>query len=435
MFKYFPHTEEDIKRMLKKVNLNSLDDLFKDVPQKILKDGKYDLKDGIGEQQLIKEITEIAKLNKELKIFRGAGAYDHYTPSVVPFLASRSEFATSYTPYQPEVSQGTLQYIFEFQSYITELTQMDASNASVYDGATAAAEAMFMAASATRKNKILVSKTVNPRTIDVIKSYAHFRDIEVVLVDEKDGVTVDDFLVEEIAGIIIQYPNYYGIIEDYQKIIDKVHQAKGLVIMISDLQSLAVLKSPGSLGADIAVGDGQSLGIPLQFGGPYVGYMATTKKYLRRLPGRICGVTKDVDEKRGFVLTLQAREQHIRREKATSNICSNQSLMALWVTIYLSVMGKDGMEKINEICYNNALYLKERLLKTNHFEEVYNKPFIKEFVLKANFNPEKIEEILLDKGYLTGLHIGDNKILFAVTEKYNKEEIDKFVEVLTDAIR
>lgn len=435
MFKYFPHTEEDIKQMLKKVNLTNLDDLFNDVPKKILKDGKYDFVDGISEQQLINEMEEIAKTNKKLKIFRGAGAYDHYVPSVVPYLASRSEFATSYTPYQPEVSQGTLQYIFEFQSYITELTEMDASNASVYDGATAAAEAMFMATSATRKNKILVSKTVNPRTIDVIVSYAHFRNIEIVFVDEVAGVTKGDFDTENIAGIIVQYPNYYGIIEDYQNIINKVHDARGLVIMISDLQSLAVLKSPGSLGADIAVGDGQSLGIFLQFGGPYVGYMATTKKLLRRLPGRICGITKDVDGKRGFVLTLQAREQHIRREKATSNICSNQSLMALWVTIYLSVMGKDGMEKINEICYNNALYLKESLLKTKHFNEVYHKPFIKEFVLKADFNPEKIEEILLNKGYLTGLHIGDNKILFAVTEKYDKNEIDKFVEVLTDALR
>jgi glycine dehydrogenase subunit 1 len=253
-------------------------------------------------------------------------------------------------------------------------------------------------------------------------------------VAEKDYETVKDFDAEDIAGMIVQYPNYYGIIEDYKELIDKVHEARGLVIMISDLQSLAVLKSPGELGADIAVGDGQSLGIPLQFGGPYVGYMATTSKYVRRLPGRICGVTKDVDGKRAFVLTLQAREQHIRREKANSNICSNQSLMALWVTIYLSVMGKSGMEKINEVCYNNASYLKEKLLKTKHFKEVYNKPFIKEFVLEANFDYKKVEDVLLDKGYLTGLHIGDNKILFAVTEKYDKKEIDKFVEVLENAI-
>lgn len=434
MFKYFPHTEEDIKQMLKKAGVNSIDDLFKDIPKQILEKAKYDLKDGISEHQLIKEMEEIASLNKGLKVFRGAGAYDHYTPSVIPFLVSRGEFATSYTPYQPEVSQGTLQYIFEFQSYVCELTGMDASNASVYDGATAAAEAMFMATGATRKNKILVSKTVNPRTIDVIKTYAHFRGIEVLLVAEKDYETVKDFDAEDIAGMIVQYPNYYGIIEDYKELIDKVHEARGLVIMISDLQSLAVLKSPGELGADIAVGDGQSLGIPLQFGGPYVGYMATTSKYVRRLPGRICGVTKDVDGKRAFVLTLQAREQHIRREKANSNICSNQSLMALWVTIYLSVMGKSGMEKINEVCYNNASYLKEKLLKTKHFKEVYNKPFIKEFVLEANFDYKKVEDVLLDKGYLTGLHIGDNKILFAVTEKYDKKEIDKFVEVLENAI-
>lgn len=435
MFKYFPHTKQDIEKMLSKIGVNNIDDLFKDVPNEIIKDAKYNLEKGKSEFELINEMKEIANFNKELKIFRGAGAYDHYTPSIIPYLASRSEFMTSYTPYQAEVSQGTLQYIFEYQSYICELTGMDVSNASVYDGATAAAEAMFMAVSQTRKNKILVSSTVNPSTIDVIKTYAHFRNIEVVIISEKDGLTDSDFEVNEIAGLIVQYPNYYGIIEEYEQLANKIQEAKGLFIMIADLQSLAVLKTPGSIGADIVVGDGQSLGIPLQFGGPYVGYMATTKKLIRRLPGRICGVTNDIDGNRGFVLTLQAREQHIRREKATSNICSNQSLMALWITIYLSVMGKDGMEKINEACYTNAHYLKTRLLQTNHFKEVYqNKPFIKEFVLEANFDVKLVEDKLLDKGYLTGLHIGDNKLLFAVTEKYNKKEIDKFVEVLEDVI-
>lgn len=436
MFKYFPHTKNDIQEMLSKIGVSNINELFKDVPKEILKDAKYNLEKGKGEFELINEMKEIAALNKELKIFRGAGAYDHYTPSIVPYLVSRSEFMTSYTPYQAEVSQGTLQYIFEYQSYICELTGMDASNASVYDGATAAAEAMFMAVSSTRKNKILVSSTVNPSTIEVIKTYAHFRKIEVIVVDEKEGVTVTDFEVNEIAGLIVQYPNYYGIIEEYEELANKIHAAKGLFIMIADLQALAVLKTPSSIGADIVVGGGQSLGIPLQFGGPYVGYMATTQKLIRRLPGRICGATNDVDGKRAFVLTLQAREQHIRREKATSNICSNQSLMALWVTIYLSAMGKDGMEKINEACYTNASYLKSRLLKTNQFKEVYkDKPYIKEFVLEANFDVELVENKLLEKGYLTGLHIKDNKLLFAVTEKYNKEEIDKFMEVLEDVIR
>lgn len=435
MFKYFPHTEHDIKLMLEKNGLKNLDELFKDIPKKILNDANYDIEDGLSEYEVVKEMKEVASLNKSLKIFRGAGAYDHYTPSVIPYLASRSEFATSYTPYQPEVSQGTLQYIFEYQSYICELTGMDASNASVYDGATAASEAMFMATSATRKNKILVSKTVNPSTIEVIKTYAHYRDVEVILVDEKAGVTVNDFSCDDIAGMIVAYPNYYGIVEDYQEIANKVHEAKGLFIMIADLQALAVLKSPKEIGADIVVGDGQSLGIPLSFGGPYVGYMATTNKLTRRLPGRICGVTNDIDGKRAFVLTLQAREQHIKREKANSNICSNQSLMALWVTIYLSVMGKDGLEKVNEASYTNASYLKEKLLKTKHFSEVHNKPFIKEFVLKANFDVEAVEDKLLDKGYLTGLSIGDNNLLFAVTEKYGKEEIEKFVEVLEDVLR
>jgi len=434
MFKYLPHTKEDIKEMLAKIGVASLDDLFKDVPKSIVENSDYDLELAKSEHQLIKEMTQLANKNKTLKVFRGAGSYDHHTPAIIPYLTSRGEFLTSYTPYQPEVSQGTLQYIFEFQSYICELTGMDVSNASVYDGSTAAAEAMLMATSQTRRKKILISKTVNPQTIEVIKTYAHFRDIEVVEIASIDGETSKDFATEEAAGLIVEYPNYYGIIEDYHNFGEKIHNSGGLFIMIADPQSLAVLKSPRALGADIVVGDGQSLGIPLQFGGPYVGFMAATKALTRRIPGRICGMTQDVDGKRGFVLTLQAREQHIRREKATSNICSNQSLMALWVTIYLSIMGKDGMEKINEACYNNATYLKEQLLATNLFKVVYNKPFIKEFVLEANFDVEKIEQKLLEKGYLTGLNLGDNKLLFAVTEKYDQTEIDQFVEVLKDVV-
>ncbi len=435
MFKYFPHTKKDIKEMLEVVGKKDLNALFDVVPKEIKDNATYNLEEAKSEFELIKDINEIAGKNKTLNIYRGAGAYDHYTPSSIPAIASRAEFLTSYTPYQPEVSQGTLQYIFEFQSYICELTGMDASNASVYDGSTAAAEAMFMATSQTRRNKILVSKTVNPQTIEVIKTYAHFRDIEVVLVDETNGMTNPNFDASDAAGIIVEYPNYYGIIEDYHGFADKVHENRGLFIMIADLQSLAVLKSPADLGADIVVGDGQSLGIPLAFGGPYVGYMATTQKLVRKLPGRICGVTQDSEGKRGFVLTLQAREQHIRREKATSNICSNQSLMALWVTIYLSLMGKDGMEKINEICYTHAHYLKDKLLNTGLFKESFNGPFIKEFVLEALFDVEEAEKKLIDKGYLTGLHIGENRLLFAVTEKYSYEDIDQFVEVLKNVVR
>ncbi len=437
MFKYFPHTSEDIKQMLEVIGLKSLNDLFVDVPKEIKNKLKYNLDEPLSEHQLIKNMDEKARKNANLKIFRGAGAYDHYTPSMIYNLVLRSEFLTSYTPYQPEISQGTLQYIFEFQSFIAELTGMDIANASMYDGATSTAEAMFMAVAETRRNKILISKTVHPETIKVVKTYAKYKDIEVVEIEAKDGYTSLDFIKNEndFAGVIVQNPNYYGLIEDYSGFSNEVHEKGALFIMNSDPQTLAVLKSPRAYGADIAVGEAQTLGVPLQFGGAYVGYLATTKKLVRKMPGRICGITKDVDGKRAFVLTLQAREQHIRREKANSNICSNQSLMALWVTMYTSLMGKDGLVKINEASYTNSHYLYEKLLNTGYFEEVYQGHFIKEFILKAKFNVKELEEKMINKGYLIGLPVDNDKLLFAVTEKYDKNEIDKFVEVIVNELR
>lgn len=437
MFKYFPHTEEDIKLMLKRIGLKQIDELFKPIPNQIQKEASIQLKDGFSELDLIRNMQLISNKNKHLQVFRGAGAYDHFIPSAIYPLISRSEFMTSYTPYQPEISQGTLQYIFEFQSYICELTGMDVANASVYDGATATAEAMFMATSQTRKDKILVSKTVNPSIIEVIQTYAKFRHIEVILIEEQNGYTSLESLKEQedYAGLIVQQPNYYGLIESYEILSNIVHENKGLFIVNSDPSTLGVLKTPRSYGADIAVGEGQSLGLPLSFGGAYVGYMATTEALTRKMPGRICGVTKDIDGKRAFVLTLQAREQHIRRAKANSNICSNQSLNALWVTVYLSLMGPSGLKAVNEQAYTNSHYLKEKLLQTKLFKTVHDDNFIKEFVLEANFNVKEVEEKLLEKGFLTGLNIHDNKLLFAVTEKYGKEEIDQFVEVLVDVVR
>ncbi len=436
MFKYFPHTKEDIEQMLKVIGVNSLDDLFKVVPKEIKDNATYDLPEALSEYELIKNMTNIASMNKKLHIYRGAGAYDHYTPSIIPHLTQRSEFLTSYTPYQPEIAQGTLQYIFEFQSFICELTGMDVANASMYDGATAAAEAMLMAASHTRNNKVLISSTTHPNTIEVVKAYASNKGYEVVLVPEVNGETSLEFIQNnnDIACFIVQNPNYYGVIEDYNNFSETTHKNGGLFVMINDPQTLAVLKTPKEYGVDIAVGDGQTLGVPLQFGGAYVGYLATTQKLVRKMPGRICGVTKDVDGKRAFVLTLQAREQHIRREKANSNICSNQSLMALWVTIYMALMGKDGLVKVNEASYTNAHYLESELLKTKYFKKVYDKPFLKEFVLKTTFDNKLLEQKMLDKGYLIGLPI-DDKLLFAVTEKYSKADIDKFVEVLVNELR
>jgi glycine dehydrogenase subunit 1 len=405
--------------------------LFDKIPKSLKIKKDYDIPEAMGDDELTNHMHDLANKNQELLIFRGAGSYDHYTPSAVKALISRQEFLTSYTPYQPEVAQGTLQYIFEYQSMVTELTQMDVSNASMYDGSTATAEAMFMAHAQTGKKEILVSSTLNPRIIDVIKTYAHYKGLIVTLIPEKDGVTDIDFIKDNIQdkmGVIVANPNYYGIIEDYNGLADIIHEAGGLFVINQEGQSLALLKTPGELDADIACGDLQSLGIPLSFGGAYIGYLATKQKYVRKMPGRICGITTDVDGKRAFVLTLQAREQHIRRAKANSNICSNQSLNALAVTIYLSLVGKEGFVKFAKESLNGANYLYNKLLETKKFEKVYDKPFFKEFVLKPNFNVEKFNNYLLDQGILGPLQIKEDQLLFAVTEKRTKAELDLLVE-------
>ena len=437
MHKYLPHTNQEIKEMLEKIGASSIDDLFDKIPKSLKLNNDYDIPEAMGDDELTKHMNDLASKNQELLIFRGAGSYDHYTPSAVKALISRQEFLTSYTPYQPEVAQGTLQYIFEYQSMVTELTQMDVSNASMYDGSTATAEAMFMAHAQTGKTEVLVSSTLNPKIIDVIKTYAHYKGLKVTLIPEKDGVTDIDFIKDNIQdkmGVIIANPNYYGIIEDNNGLADIIHDAGGLFIMNQEGQSLALLKTPGELDADIACGDLQSLGIPLSFGGAYIGYLATKQKYVRKMPGRICGITTDVDGKRAFVLTLQAREQHIRRAKANSNICSNQSLNALAVTIYLSLVGKHGFVKYAKESLSGANYLYNKLLETKKFEKVYDKPFFKEFVLKANFDVEKFNNYLLDQGILGPLQIKDDQLLFAVTEKRTKADIDFFIEKVVDFI-
>ncbi|MDY0339090.1 MAG: aminomethyl-transferring glycine dehydrogenase subunit GcvPA [Acholeplasmataceae bacterium] len=430
MHKYLPHTGKDIEEMLKVTGAKSLDDLFSSIP-KSLKINDYDLPSAKDDITLTDHMKKLSSMNKELKIFRGAGSYDVYTPSAVKALISRQEFLTSYTPYQPEVAQGTLQYIFEYQTMICELTGMEVSNASMYDGSTSTAEAMFMAYAQTGKSKVLVSETLNPRTIEVIKTYARYRNIEVMIIPEKNGITDLDFVksnIENTMGVIVQNPNYYGIIENYDGFSDVIHAQKGLFVMVAEGQSLGILRTPASYGADIATGELQSLGLPMSFGGAYLGYLATKMQYVRKMPGRICGVTTDVDGKRAFVLTLQAREQHIRRAKANSNICSNQSLMALAATIYLSLMGKQGLKAVCEDSMNGAHYLYQKLLETNKFEKVYDKPFYKEFVLKAKFDLCKFNDYLLESDILGPLHLGDNKALFAVTEKRTKADIDLLVE-------
>src|SRR5690554_6290587 len=431
MHKYLPHTKHDIEHMLETIGIKRIDDLTSHIPKSLKYNKPYGIPNQLSDLELTKELIELSSKNKPLTIFRGFGAYDVYTPSIVKSLTSRQEFLTSYTSYQPEVSQGTLQYIFEFQSMICEITGMDITNASMYDGPTATAEAMFMALAETKRKKVLLSETLHPRTIEIIKTYGTYRDVDFVMVPELHGVThLSELkhLVTDAAAFIVQNPNKYGHIENLDGVANLLHENNALFILNQNPQSLALLKTPEAYGVDIATGDLQSLGMPLSFGGAYAGYLATTKKLIRKMPGRICGVTTDVDGKRAFVLTLQAREQHIRRAKANSNICSNQSLNALAVTIYLSIIGKEGFVKYAKESLNGAHYLYKKLLETKKFEVVYQKPFFKEFVLKAKFDVNRFDQYLIENDILGPLHIGEDHLLFAVTEKRTKEEIDLFVE-------
>ena len=435
MFKYFPHTDEDLQAMMEKVGVKSLDDLYAEVPDEIRFRGDYQLPEQMSEVEVRQLFEKLGGQNEPLTCFGGAGVYDHYTPAVIPALLSRSEFLTSYTPYQAEISQGTLHYIFEYQSMMAELTGMDISNASMYDGTTAAAEAVMMAVAAGKKqDTVLISETVDPKTLRVIETYAHFHGIKIEMIRQQEGITDLPHLQSllslhqgKVAGVFVQQPNYYGIVEDYNGYADAVHAGKGLFIMSSIAADLAVLKTPGEWGADIAVGDGQSLGIPMQFGGPYVGYMCCTEKLIRKMPGRIVGMTKDNRGQRAFVLTLQAREQHIRRQKATSNICSNQSLMALFVTIYMSLMGKEGLREAAELSYAGAHYLCDKLLATGHFKMVYDRPFFNEFVVSYDGDLDALLRQLQAHGIFGGVKLGDNQLMIAVTEKRTKEDIDNYV--------
>jgi len=434
-YKYFPHTDENLKTMLATVGINSIDALYAQIPDSIRFKGDYRLPSEMSEMEVRETFEKLGSQNEQLTCFAGYGVYDHYTPSVIPQLLQRSEFLTSYTPYQAEISQGTLHYIFEYQSMMAELTGMDISNASMYDGTTAAAEAMMMAVAAGKKqNKVLVSETLNGDTRKVLDTYALHQGIELVTIPAKDGVTDLSALtsqlstLEGIAGVMVQQPNVYGIVEDFTGFAEACHEHKALFIMDSVAADLAILKTPGEWGADIAVGDGQSLGIPMQFGGPYVGYMCCTEKLIRKMPGRIVGMTKDNRDQRAFVLTLQAREQHIRRQKATSNICSNQSLMALFVTIYCSLMGKQGLKEAAQMSYAGAHYLCDKLLATGMFHLAYDKPFFNEFYVKYDGDVDTLYQRFIGAGFLGGVKLDDG-ILFAVTEKRTKEEIDNLVKI------
>lgn len=437
-YKFFPHTEEDIKLMLDKIGVPSLDALFAEVPEEIRFRRDYDLPSAKSEIEIRNLFGNLGKQNKQLTVFAGGGVYDHYTPSIVPYIVSRSEFLTSYTPYQAEISQGTLHYIFEFQSMMAELTGLPIANASMYDGSTATAEAAIMAvASGKKANKVLVSETVDDKILAVIRTYTHFQGVQIEVVPAEDGITSRTAMQEKlqqggVAGMIVQQPNKYGIIENYDGFADDCHQQKALFVMNSVAADLALLKSPGELGADIAVGDGQSLGLPMQFGGPSVGYLCCTEKLMRKMPGRIVGQTRDNRGQRVFVLTLQAREQHIRREKATSNICSNQSLMALWATIYLSVMGKEGVKEAAQRSVDGAHYLYHKLIESGKFKPAFSQPFFNEFCVKyVGGDLDQLQQRLLDNGILGGIKMADDMLMLAVTEKRTKEEVDLLVSLVT----
>lgn len=442
--KYFPHTADDLSEMLKVVGVNSLDELYAEVPEELKFNKELSLPSAMSEIEVRKAITSLSKKNKQLISFAGAGVYDHYTPSVVPYIASRSEFSTSYTPYQAEISQGTLQYIFEYQSMMADLTGMDISNASMYDGSTATAEAMMMCVAAAKKrNRVLISETFNPAVIRVVETYAKFHGIDLIRIPARDGITDMEALhryvdADDVAGVLVPQPNYYGIIEDFSGLADFCHSHKSLLAINSVASALGVLKSPGEWGADIACGEAQSLGIPTCYGGPYIGYLCTTSALVRKMPGRLVGATTDADGKRCFVLTMQAREQHIRREKATSNICTAQGFMCLHVAAYLALMGKRGLRDVNEQSYGAAHELHDRLLALDCFKEAFpDKPFLNEFTLKYTGCPyiDTMQEAVSRAGFIAGVKAEgrNNEIIFAATEQRSPQEIDDFITAISRA--
>ena len=434
MFKYLPLTEQNRHDMLKVINAKSVDDLLLDVPSSLRLQKPYQLLSRLSEHQLRKYLK--SHQGQILDSFRGFGAYEHERPAIVDTLSSRQEFLTSYTPYQPEVAQGTLQYIFEWQSMICELTGMDVSNASVYDGPTALAEAMMMAVAITSIRRVIVASRLLPNVEKVLKTYAHYRNIQLQILDAKQGLVSETLLQsameDPFAAVIFSYPNRFGLIEYFDRYNETIHQKKALIISYNDPFALSRLKTPASLGADIVCGEAQSLGLPLSFGGPYLGYLTTKNEYVRKMPGRICGYTKDSKGKRGFVLTLQAREQHIRREKANSNICSNQSLLALQATIYCASMGKQGLVQAFDQATNATHYLAESLIKTGLFTLAFQAPYAYEVTLRCSTNPYKLEESLIHKGYLFGQILDEQHVIFYASESKTKADIDAFVSAILE---
>lgn len=435
---YLSITDEQRKEMLYTIGLKSLDEMYADVPADLILKDELNLPSGKSELEAMRTMKTVASKNRVFPtIFRGAGAYRHYIPAAVGAVTSKETFLTAYTPYQSEISQGILQTIFEYQTMICQLTGMDVSNASVYDGATAAAEALTMCRD-RKRTKALVSSCINPEVIKVMKTYCWASNTEMLLIPEKDGLTdidaMRDMFDESISCVCIAQPNFFGLIEDADSIGKTVHDKGAKFIMSVNPIAAALIRTPGECGADVAVGEGQPLGLPLSFGGPYLGFMASTSAMMRKLPGRIVGETTDSDGSRAFVLTLQAREQHIRREKASSNICSNEALCATAAAVYMAVMGPKGLEDVAVQCSSKAHYMAKALSSVPGFTLRYKSEFFHEFVTECPVGTEKLMSALEEKGILGGLPLPDGEILWCTTEMNTKEEIDALVETVREVV-
>ncbi len=435
MGRYIPESKAQQEEMLKQIGLKKIDDLYSMVPESArLSD--LAIPEGKSEMEVYEELEGIAEKNTVFKsVFRGAGVYKRYIPSIVKTITSKEEFLTAYTPYQAEISQGVLQSIFEYQTQMCELTGLDVSNASVYDGAVAAAEAVFMTLE-RKKNEILVSGCIDPETMAVIRTYCESRDVKVTVLEDKDHRTdleeIRSKLNEETAGLYVESPNYYGLIEDVEAMAELMHENKARIIMGFDPIALALYKTPGEMGVDIAVAEGQQLGMPMGFGGPYLGIMTCKKELMRKLPGRIVGETSDHEGRRAFVLTLQAREQHIRREKASSNICSNEALCAMTASVYLAAMGPEGLYKAALNSYRNAHYLARELDKIG-FKRADEGEFFDEFLTVSPVDPKVLEKKLTERKILPGLPVGDG-ILWCATELNNKAKIDELIRAIGEVL-
>jgi glycine dehydrogenase subunit 1 len=439
--RFAPHTDDDVAHMLRAIGLSSVDQLFEQIPEAVRLDRPLDLPDGVSEMEILADMKALAARNRsaeDLVCFAGGGAYDHYVPAVVWALAGRSEFYTSYTPYQPELSQGVLQALFEYQSMICELTGLEVSNASLYDGATALAEAVNLARSSHDRGRVLVSSSVDARYVDTLRTYGRGAGYVPEVFDAVDGRGGDPEIGGDVACVIVQHPNAYGLLEPARELFGAAHAAGARAIQVFDPLSLGVLAPPGDLRADIAVAEGQVLGNHLNHGGPYLGIIATRLDDVRRLPGRIVGETVDVDGRIGYVLTLQAREQHIRREKATSNICTNQTLMAIAATVYMGWLGPEGLEELGRQCASKAAYAAERLTEVSGVDLLFgDAPFFKEFPLRLPRPAEEVRDALMDRGYLAGVPLPDadgHALLVAVTERRTREEIDGLAMALKEGL-